>query len=55
MKIYSDALEDFITESYVIMTFLDVGATFNAVDHNILIRRLKNEYGVGGIALDWFK
>ena len=55
MKIYSDVLEDLTTESYVILTFLDISAAFHTVGHNILIRRLKTEYGVGEIALNWFK
>ena len=37
------------------MTFLDFGAAFDTVDHNTFIRNLKTEYGIGGIALNWFK
>ena len=52
---FSDFLEDLTPESYVIMTFLDFMTVFNIVDHNILIRTLKTEYGVGRVALNWFK
>ena len=37
------------------MTFLDFSSALDTVDQNILIRRLKTEYGVEGIALNGFK
>ena len=43
-------LEDLISESYVIMTFLEFSKAFYTVDHNILIRKLKTDYGVEGFA-----
>ena len=55
IKIYSDVSEDLISELCVVMTFLVFSSAFHTVDHNILIRRLKTEFGVGGIALNWFK
>ena len=55
MKIYTDVLEDLTTKSYVIMKLLDFSPAFDTVGHNILVRRLKTEYGVGGIALYWLK
>ena len=53
MKIYSDVSEDLTSESYVIMTFLDLSIAFDMVDHNFFIRNLKTDYGVEGIAVSW--
>ena len=55
MKIYRNVLEDLITESYVIMKFLDFSAAFDTVDHHTLIKRFKTQYGIGEIALNLFK
>ena len=51
MKIYNDVLEDLTRRSDVTMTFLDFSTAFDTVDHNLLIRRLKAEHGVGGVLL----
>ena len=37
------------------MTVVDFSTAFDTVDTNIIIRRLKYEYGVVGFALNWFK
>ena len=50
MNIYGDVLEDFTTESYTNMTFLDLSTAFDKVDRNILIIKLKTEYDVSEIA-----
>ena len=34
---------------------IDLSATFDTVDHNILISVLQTKFGVKGKALDWYK
>jgi len=38
-----------------VLALLDLSAAFNAVDHDILLTRLRVSYGVGGAALDWLQ
>ena len=37
----------------ILLGLIDLSAAFNCVDHNILLRRLHNKFGVCGSALDW--
>ena len=37
------------------LTLLDICATFDTIDHTILLRRLDDWFGVTGKAFDWFK
>ncbi len=38
-----------------LLVLLDLSATFNTIDHNILLNRLENSVGISGSALAWFK
>ncbi len=40
---------------HLIVVLLDLSATFNTIDHNILLNRLENFVGISGSALSWFK
>ena len=33
---------------------LDMSAAFDTIDHDVLVNRLYNDYGIGGCVLNWF-
>lgn len=37
-----------------VLVLLDLSSAFDAVDHHILIKRLRDWVSISGIALDWF-
>ena len=39
----------------LILVLLDISATFNTMDHHILLQRLKHHVGIKGCALSWFR
>lgn len=38
-----------------VMLQLDLSAAFDTVDHHTILRRLYTDFGVAGLALEWFK
>ena len=43
-----------VTGSSAILLMLDLSAAFDTIDHDILLSRLCNVYGINGDAPDWF-
>ena len=39
----------------VILVLLDLTATFDTIDHALLLQRLRQRYGIGGKVLQWFE
>ena len=55
IKVQNDILSALDTGSSAILLMLDLSATFDTIDHDILLSRLCNVYGITGNALDWFR
>ena len=36
------------------LTLLDLSAAFDSVDHDMLLRRLRETYGLSGVVMNWF-
>jgi len=52
-KVLSDILTALDSGNLAVLALLDLSAAFDTVDHNILLRRLQNCYGIHGQVLAW--
>ena len=55
IKVENDILSALDAGSSAILLMLDLSAAFDTIDHDILLSRLCNVYGITGDALDWFR
>ena len=55
LRVTNDLLMSADSGKCSILVLLDLSVAFDTVDHNILIKRLREWVGVTGSALDWFK
>ena len=55
IKVQNDILSALDAGSSAILLMLDLFAAFNTIDHDILLSRVCNIYGITGNALDWFR
>ncbi len=55
LKVHSDILLNLENKQCVLLVLLDLSAAFDTIDHNILLNRLENRFGIDGSALNWFK
>ncbi|HSN22935.1 MAG TPA: reverse transcriptase domain-containing protein [Methylomicrobium sp.] len=55
LKVLSDILLAVDRGDLAMLTLLDLSAAFDTVDHDILLRRLRQTYGLDGSVLQWFK
>ena len=54
LRLLSDILEAVDRGDIAALALLDLSATIDTVDYDILIRRLQKTYGINGKALRWF-
>ena len=43
------------SKSNVVLLLLDLSAAFDTINHNLLLTKLKNVYGITELALSWFR
>ena len=55
IKVQNDILSALDAGSSAILLMLDLSAAFDTIDHDILLSRLCNVYGITGNTLDWFR
>ena len=55
IKVQNDILSELDAGSSAILLMLDLSAAFDKIDHDSLLSRLCNVYGITGNALDWFR
>ncbi|XP_072048603.1 uncharacterized protein [Amphiura filiformis] len=54
VRVNNDLLQAVDTHGEAVLVLLDMSAAFDTVDHNILLRRLHERYGVKGPVHKWF-
>ena len=55
IKVQNDILSALDAGSSAILLILDLSAAFDTIDHDILLSRLCNVYGITDDAFDWFR
>jgi len=55
LRVLSDIYEAADRQDVTLLGLLNLSAAFDCVDHDILVRRLKQSFGIYGTALEWLQ
>ena len=55
LRVYNDISLALDNSNDVILVLLDLSSAFDMVNHQILLKRLQDRYGIYGTVLDWLK
>ena len=55
LKVQNDILTDIDNRKGVILVLLDLSATFDTIDHGVLLRIMESRLGITGTVLNWFQ
>ena len=55
LRVQNDLLRAVDANKEAILILLDLSAAFDTIDHDLMLARLNDRYGVTGIPLKWFK
>ncbi len=54
LRVQNDITRALDNRKDVVLVLLDLSSAFDTVDHQILLHRLRDRFGIGGTALEWF-
>ena len=55
LKVKADILRAIEDQEVVCLVLLDLSAAFDTVNHDTLIAKLRNRFGIGDTAWEWFR
>ncbi len=55
LKVHNDIMCSLDKRHAVMLILLDLSAAFDTIDHDILLCRLRDDFGIRGVCLQWFQ
>ena len=55
LRVVNDVMRGIDDQQECVLVLLDLSSAYDTIDHDILLARLCNRYGLSGVVLDWLK